>query len=74
MTAIQGFEIIDPDILNFAGEPIKIITDKDKEYLGEYHKVAKIECELEGIEQTTHTLYGQKGLGYFIKAFKEVSK
>ena len=55
MTAIQGFEIIDPDILNFAGEPIKIITDKDKEYLGEYHKVAKIECELEGIEQTTHT-------------------
>ena len=64
------FEIIDPETLNFVGEPIKIITNEDKKYLGNYHKIGKIECELEGIEETSHTLYGQKGLGYFIKDFK----
>ena len=63
----MDFEIIDPEVINFVGEPIKIITKEDREYLGKYHKVGQIECELEGIKETIHTLYGQKGLGLFIK-------
>ena len=43
------FEIIDPEVMNFCGYPIKIITDEDKKYLGDHHRVATFECGIQGI-------------------------
>ena len=68
--AMSEFEIIDPDVMNFVGQPIKIVTDKDKKYLGEHHRVAKFECGIQGIDREEHTLYAQKDIGFFIKDFK----
>ena len=60
--------IVDPDVLNFGGEPIKIITKENKKFLGQHHKIAQVECEIDG-RSKTYSLYGQKNLGLFIKDF-----
>lgn len=65
------FEIIDPKVMNFCGNTIKIVTDKDKKYLGDYHKIASFECPLQGIDKFEHTLYAQKSIGFFIKDFSQ---
>ena len=67
----KKFEIIDPKLMNFCGNTIKIITYKDKQYLGDYHKVASFECDLQGIDKFKHTLYAQKSIGFFIKDFSQ---
>lgn len=67
----MDFEIIDPEVINFVGEPIKIITEGDKKYLNSYHRVAKIECNIQGIDKESHTLYAQKDIGFFIKDFDQ---
>ena len=67
----KKFEIIDPKLMNFCGNTIKIITYKDKQYLGDYHKVASFECDLQGIDKFKHTLYAQKSIGFFIKNFSQ---
>lgn len=67
---MKDFEIIDPEVMNFLGQPIKIITDEDKEYLGEHHRVAKFECGIQGIDREEHTMYAQKDIGFFIKDYK----
>lgn len=74
MNEIQGFEIIDPEVMNFCGDVIKIITDEDKKYLKDYHKVAEFQCDIQDIDRDKHILYAQKDIGFFIKDFKEVSK
>ena len=48
---MKDFEIIDPEVMNFLGQPIKIITDEDKEYLGEHHRVAKFEFGIQCIDR-----------------------
>ena len=67
----KKFEIIDPKLMNFCGNTIKIITYKDKQYLGDYHKIASFECDLQGIDKFKHTLYAQKSIGFFIKDFSQ---
>ena len=62
----KKFEIIDPKLMNFCGNTIKIITYKDKQYLG-----ASFECDLQGIDKFKHTLYAQKSIGFFIKDFSQ---
>ena len=65
------FEIIDPKVINFVGEPIKILTKADSKYLAAHHRVAKIECDIQGIDREEHTLYAQKDIGFFIKDFNQ---
>ena len=67
---MKDFEIIDPEVMNFLGEPIYIITDEDKEYIGEHHRIAKFECGIQGIDRKEHTMYAQKDIGFFIKDYK----
>jgi len=66
---IRKFEILDPDTMNFVGNPINIITKDDKKYLKTHHKVAKFELEVQGIDRKMHNLYLQKDIGFFIKDF-----
>lgn len=65
------FEIIDPEVMNFCGYPIKIITNEDKKYLGEHHRVATFECGIQGIDREEHILYAGRGIGFFIKDFSQ---
>ena len=65
------FEIIDPEVMNFCGHPIKIITDEDKEYLGDHHRVATFECGIQGIDKDEHILYAGRGIGFFIKDYSK---